>query len=107
MPLTKRKQWLESSVCGTCRTSEKYNFTSRVQANDATASVRTISSTGDLQLSEQKQDQQDDDHKSESAATIISGAIERTAANTAKTTEQGNYQNDQYDRSHRHRVLRF
>jgi len=64
------------------------------------------SSTGDLQLSEQKQDQQDDDHQSEAATTVVSGAIERTAANAAKAAEQGNHQNDQYDRSDRHRFLR-
>jgi hypothetical protein len=40
-----------------------------------------------LESSEQQQDQQDDDDKAEAAAAIISGAVERPAANAAKAAE--------------------
>lgn len=58
--------------------------------------VRVIATTGCLQLSEQNKDEQDYDHESKSAAAIIAGAIERTAANAAKAPEKGDDQNDQY-----------
>ena len=41
----------------------------------------------DLQFSKQQEDQQDYDHESKPAATIISSAIERPAANSTKAAE--------------------
>ena len=49
--------------------------------------------------SEQQQYQQDDDDEPEAAAAIVSGAIERPAANAAKAAKQGDNKNDEYDRS--------
>ena len=40
-----------------------------------------------LQFSKQKQDQQDYDYKSKPAAAIVTGAVERTAANAAEAAE--------------------
>jgi hypothetical protein len=59
--------------------------------------VKAIATAGWLQFSEQKQDQQDYDYEPKPAAAIIAGAIERTAANAAKASEQGD---DQYDQNY-------
>ena len=49
------------------------------------------------ELPEQQQDQQDHDHKPKTAAAVISGAIERSAADAAETAQQGDDENDQND----------
>src|SRR6476619_1443454 len=53
-------------------------------------------------LAEQNQDQQDDDHETESAAAVIAGAVERTAADSTEDAEQRNDQDDQDDGSKGH-----
>jgi len=55
-----------------------------------------------LESSEQQQDQEDHDDKAEAAAAIISGAVERPAANTAKAAEQGDNKNNENDCSYGH-----
>ena len=47
--------------------------------------------------SEQQQYQQDNDDEAEAAAAVITGAVERSAANTAKTAEQGDNENNEND----------
>jgi hypothetical protein len=53
----------------------------------------------------QQQDQQNDDDQAQASATIIAGAIEWTAAYSAKATKQGYDKNNQDDRSNRHSGL--
>jgi hypothetical protein len=47
----------------------------------------------------QNQDQNDDDHKTQSAATVIARPVERTAAYTAKSSKQNNNQDDKQNGS--------
>lgn len=58
-----------------------------------------------LESSEQQQDQQDDDDKAEAAAAIISGAIERPAADAAKAAEQRDNKNNKNDCSNGHAAI--
>src|SRR5258705_2212830 len=58
-----------------------------------------------LKFSEQQQDQQNHDHKAQPPAAIISGPVERTAADAAEAAEQGDDENDQNDGADRHLVL--
>jgi len=52
---------------------------------------------------EQDQDQHDNENETEAAATVITGAVERSAAEAAKAPEQYDDQNDEQDGSNRHR----
>src|SRR5580700_8401738 len=56
------------------------------------------------QPSEQQQNQQDHDHKAQSAAAIISGAVERPAADAAEAAKQCNNENDKNNRSNGHQT---
>src|SRR5438270_12864783 len=58
-----------------------------------------------LKPPEQQQDQQDHDHQAQPAAAIVSGAVERTAADAAESAEQGDDENDQNDCADRHKAL--
>ena len=50
---------------------------------------------------EQDQDQHDNENETEAAATVITGAVERFAAEAAKAPEQYDDQNDEQDGSNR------
>ena len=60
-----------------------------------------------LQFSHQKQDEQDNDYKSKPTASIITGAVERPAADSAKAPEERYNLNNQYYGSDRHDFLHF
>src|SRR5882757_1739527 len=53
----------------------------------------------ELNSTQQQQDQQDDDHEAEAAAAIVTGAVERSAADAAEATEQCDDEDNKNDRS--------
>jgi hypothetical protein len=55
-----------------------------------------------LNSAHQQQDQQNDDNEAQAAAAVVSGPIERTAADPRETAEQGDDQNDEDDRPDTH-----
>jgi hypothetical protein len=55
------------------------------------AVLAIIRATGGLQFSEQNEDQQNDDHQSKAAATVVTRAVEWTAANATEAAEQGDH----------------
>jgi hypothetical protein len=57
-----------------------------------------------LQPSEQQQNQQDHDDKAETAAAIVTRAVERSAANAAEAAKQCDNENNENNRSNRHNV---
>jgi hypothetical protein len=58
-----------------------------------------------LDAPENDKDNDDEQHKPEAAATIIAGAVERTATKAAEAAKQGNDQNDDENGSKAHGVL--
>src|SRR5688572_6000209 len=55
-----------------------------------------------LEATHQQQDQQDHDNQAETAAAVVTGAVERAAADAAETAEQGDDQNNQDDGANGH-----
>ena len=51
---------------------------------------------------EDDQDQHDNENEAEPASPIIAGPIERAAADSAKASEQRDYEDDEEDSSERH-----
>src|SRR5207244_11540423 len=61
----------------------------------------------DSDSAQQNQDQQDNNYEAQSTATVIAGPIKWAAANAAKTTQQGDHQNNQNNRTNRHGLSPF
>ncbi len=58
-----------------------------------------------LDPAKQQENQQNDDHQTETATAVVACAIERSAAQTAESPQQRDHQNDQNNRTYRHRNL--
>jgi hypothetical protein len=58
-----------------------------------------------LDSAEQNQDQENDDDKAQSAAAIIPGAVERTAAKAAEAAKQNDNQDDYKNCADRHEMI--
>jgi hypothetical protein len=54
---------------------------------------------------EQNQDQKDDNHEAQSAAAVVAGAVEWTAAKPAETSKQDDDQNDEQNGADRHEIV--
>src|SRR6187431_924283 len=58
-----------------------------------------------LNPSHQDKNEQDDDDKAEPAAAVVTGAVERSAADAAEAAQQGDHQDDQNDSADTHRMF--
>jgi hypothetical protein len=66
---------------------------------------RSANSRPWLNPAKQNQDQENDNDKAETAATVIPGAVEWSAAKSAETSKQDEDENDYQDSAERHEMI--
>ena len=56
----------------------------------------------ELKLTQQKQHQQNYNHKAETAAAVVASTVKRASADSTETAQQRDYQDDENDGPNRH-----